>query len=142
MSASLIAPEKIRAYLATDYRLGHTDQDIVLRIGERSDRLAALFNAHGVACGAFLTAYNPRGTQQPDEANERAHAELAAQISALQLIAIEGSGSEEGSEWPSERSYFALGMDLATAKRIGQLFDQDAIVWVGADAVAQLVLLR
>jgi hypothetical protein len=142
MSASLIAPEKIRAYLATDYRLGHTDQDIVLRIGEPSERLAALFIAHGVDCGAFLTAYNPLGTQQPDEANDRAHAELAAQIAALRLEAIEGSGSEEGSEWPSERSYFALGMDLGTAKRIGQLFDQDAIVWVGADAVAELVLLR
>ena len=36
-----IQPDKVRAYLATDYRLGHTAQDIVLTIGQRSDRLAA-----------------------------------------------------------------------------------------------------
>ena len=72
-----IHPDKVRAYLATDYRLGHTNQDIVLNIGKRSERLAALFDASGVACGAFLTAYNPRGAIRSDKANERGHAELA-----------------------------------------------------------------
>jgi hypothetical protein len=72
-----IHPDKVRAYLATDYRLGHTAQDIVLTIGQCSERLAALFAANGVKCGGFLTAYNPRGTIQSDAANERAHAQLA-----------------------------------------------------------------
>ncbi len=137
-----IHPDKVRAYLATDYRLGHTSQDIVLNIGRRSERLAALFAASGVACGAFLTAYNPRGAIQADEANERAHTELAGLLSAQALGAIEGSGSEEGTDWPSEKSWFALGLQLAPAKTLGHRFDQDAIVWVGADAVPQLILLR
>ena len=55
---------------------------------------------------------------------------------------IEGSGSEEGTDWPSERSYFALGLGLEAASKIGTEADQDAIVWVGADAVPQLILLR
>ena len=38
-----IHPDKVRAYLTTDYRLGHTTQDIVLTIGQPSERLAALF---------------------------------------------------------------------------------------------------
>ena len=38
-----IHPDKVRAYFATDYRLGHTTQDIVLTIGQLSERLAALF---------------------------------------------------------------------------------------------------
>jgi hypothetical protein len=137
-----IDPDKVRAYLATDYRIGHTSQDIVLTIGQRSERLAALFATNGVDCGAFLTAYNPQGTVQTDAANDRAHAELAAKLQALGLQAIEGSGSEEGTDWPSERSYFALGLALEPAKEIGTHFDQDAIVWVGADAVPQLILLR
>ena len=91
-----IHPDKVRAYLATDYRLGHTDQDIVLNIGRRSERLFALFAASGVACGAFLTAYNPRGAIQSDEANERGHAELASILHDQGLQAVEGSGSEEG----------------------------------------------
>ncbi len=137
-----IHPDKVRAYLATDYRLGHTAEDIVLSVGQRSERLAALFASKGVNCGAFLTAYNPRGIIQSDAANERAHSELADLLSAQALGAIEGSGSEEGTDWPSEKSWFALGLQLDPAKALGEHFDQDAIVWVGADAVPQLILLR
>ena len=142
MCDSQIAAGKIRAYRATDYRLGHTDQDIVLAVGLRSCRLAELFTAKGVNCGAFLTAYNPQGTVQPDAANDLAHAQLADKLRKLGLQAIEGSGSEEGTDWPSEKSYFALGLALEPAKAIGSHFDQDAIVWVGDDLVPQLVLLR
>ena len=137
-----IHPDKVRAYLATDYRLGHTDQDIVLTIGKRSERLATLFAGSGVTCGAFLTGYNPRGAVQSDEANDKAHAQLAAKLQGLGLQAIEGSGSEDGTDWPAERSFFALGLALEPAQAIGTHFDQDAIVWVGPDAVPQLILLR
>jgi hypothetical protein len=134
--------DKVRAYLATNYRLGHTAQDIVLNIGKRSERLAALFAANGVNCGAFLTAHNPRGSIQPDLANDQGHAQLAAKLKELGLLVIEGSGSEDGSQWPAEKSYFSLGLDLDSAKALGAHFDQDAIVWVGPDAVPQLTLLR
>ena len=80
--------DKVQAYLATDYRLGHTDQDIVLTIGKHSERLATLFAGNGVNCGAFLTAYNPQGTIQSDAANARGHAELAAKLRELGLQAI------------------------------------------------------
>ena len=108
----------------------------------RHRRLAALFADSGVNCGAFLTAYNPRSTVQSDAANAQGHAELASKLQELGLQAIEGSGSEEGTEWPAEKSYFALGLALEPAKAIGTHFDQDAIVWVGPDAVPQLILLR
>ena len=139
---TLIHPDKVRAYRATDYRIGHTSQDIVLNIGHYSERLAALFAGNDVNCGAFLTAYNPQGAVQSDAANDQAHAELADKLQALGLRAIEGSGSEKGTDWPSEKSYFALGLELEAAKEIGAYFDQDAIVWVGSDAVPQLILLR
>jgi hypothetical protein len=137
-----IHPEKVRAYLATSYRLGHTSDDIVLSIGEHSERLAALFASSGVDCGAFLTAFNPRGTVQPDAFNECAHVELADLLRLHGTAAIEGSGSEEGTDWPAEKSWFALGLELEPSKAIGRHFDQDAIVWVGPDAVPQLILLR
>lgn len=138
-AATRVQPDKVRAYLATDYRISHTARDIVLTIGQRSKRLAALFATNGVDCGAFLTAYNPQGTIQTDAANDRAHAKLAAKLQELGLQAIEGSGSEKGTDWPSEKSYFALGLDLECAKEIGAYFNQDAIVWVGSDAVPQLI---
>ena len=137
-----IHPDKVLAYLATDYRLGHSDNDIVLTIGKRSERLAVLFASRGVDCGVFITAYNPRGAMRSDEANNKAHAKLADQIERLGLLSIEGSGSEEGTDWPAEYSYFAFSLALEPAKAIGTYFDQDAIVWVGADCVPQLILLR
>ena len=137
-----IHPDKLRAYLATDYRLGHTPHDIVLTIGQRSERLAALFAGSGVNCGAFLTVYNPQGSAQTDAANDQGHAELGDKLHALGLQVVEGSGSEVGSDWPAEKSYFALGLSLEAAKAIGTNFDQDAIIWAGGDAVAQLILLR
>jgi hypothetical protein len=70
------------------------------------------------------------------------HAELGGKLQALGLKAIEGSGCEVGSDWPAEKSYLALGLSLETAKAIGTRFDQDAIVWAGADTVAQLILMR
>ena len=137
-----IHPDKIRAYKATGYRLGHTDQDITLSIGVHAARLSALFASSGATCGAFLTAFNPRGTNQSDAANELGHAELLQQLQGLGHSSIEGSGSEAGADWPAELSYFALGLELEPAKAIGRHFDQDAVVWVGPDAVPQLILLR
>ena len=142
MSQTQISADKIRAYEATDYRLGHTKDDIILNIGKASPRLIELFKQNNVSCGAFLTAYNPRGTQQSDAANDLAHAKLAKDLTELGVHFIEGSGSEEGTEWPEERSLFALGLPLETASKIGKDADQDAIVWVGADAIPQLILLR
>ena len=135
-------PEKVRAYFATDYRLGGGADEIVLKIGKRSHQLAALFASHGVTCGAFLTAYNPQGRLQTNAANDLGHAELEYLLKSKGLTAIEGAGSEEGSVWPAERSWFALGQDLTSAKELGVHFSQDAIVWVGPDAIPQLILLR
>lgn len=137
-----ISADKIRAYEATDYRIGHSNEDIILNIGKYEPRLLELFKENGVSCGAFLTAYNPQGTKQSEAENNSAHAKLAQDLTDLGLAMIEGSGSEEGTEWPSERSYFALGLPLEGASKIGTEADQDAIVWVGADAVPQLILLR
>jgi hypothetical protein len=140
--ASFNCRRRLALIVVTHYRLGHTDNDIILSIGKRSERLAVLFASGGVDCGAFITAYNPRGATQSDEANDQAHARLAGEIERLGLASIEGSGSEEGTDWPAEYSYFALGLALEPAKSIGTHFDQDAIVWVGSDCVPQLILLR
>ena len=40
---TLIQSEKVRAYLATDYRISHTSQDIVLTIGTQFDQDAIVW---------------------------------------------------------------------------------------------------
>ena len=66
MSATtLIHPDKVPAYLATDYRFGHTDSDTVLIIGKRSVLLTGLFARCVADCGPFLAAFNPWGSNSP-----------------------------------------------------------------------------
>jgi len=140
--ATQIQPEKVQAYLATGYRLGISGHDVMLRIGQHSDRLASLFAGYKVNCGAFLTAFNPHGIRQADVRNERAHDQLAELLDALAVHVIEGTGCSEESDWPAEPGFFALGLTLEQARVIGSRFDQDAFVWVGSDVVPQLILLR
>jgi hypothetical protein len=142
MSGTVIPPDKIRAYRATSYRVGCTDAGLILQIGTLSPQVNDLFASRQVSCGAFLTAFNPHGSQQTDAENELAHARLVAEVSNRGRQFIEGSGSERGTDWPAERSVFVLGLDLGDAKTLGRLFDQDAIVWVGTDGVPLLILLR
>jgi hypothetical protein len=103
-----IHPDKVRAYLATDYRLGHTEKAIILNIGVRPERLATLFTSSGVACGAFLTAYNPRGAIQSDAANEHGHAELAAMLRDQGLQAVKGLAARKAPTGPLRRVWSRL----------------------------------
>jgi len=137
-----VHPDKVKAYLATDYRIDHSPQVVVLSIGYRSEPLSNLFSYYEVNCAAFITANNPRGAIQSDEANAQAHSELASMLQQLGHKVIEGSGSEKGINWPAEKSYCAFGLTLEPAKAIGTHFNQDAIVWVGVDAIPHLILLR
>lgn len=142
MAHSDIPAEKITAYLATDYRFGHGLDRITLRIDTRSEALKRLYASSGCACGAFLTAYNPLGQAQSPEANEAAHARLVAELNALAIEVIEGAGVDPTGTWPEEKSVFALGVELEAARTLGIRYHQDAIVWVGEDAIPILVVLR
>ena len=137
-----IQSDKVQAYLATDYRIDTRPVPIILRIGVRSDALAVLLKAHGANGGAFLTAFNPLGTPQSESANAKAHARLQDELRARGALALAGEGADPTGKWPPEPSIFAVGLPLEDARRLGDAFRQDAIVWVGSDAVPQLVLLR
>ncbi len=142
MTQSEIAAEKIEAYLKTNYRFGFGTDLITLRIDTRSEALSQLYTSSGYACGVFITAYNPCGQAQSPEANEAAHASLSEKLNTLSPKVIEGAGADSTGQWPEEKSFFAVGVDLETAKNLGIFYKQDAIVWVGAGAVPELILLR
>ena len=121
MVETQIAADKVRAYRASDYRIGYTDQAIVLSPGLRSAEMAQLFALHGVNCGAFITAFNPQGAQRSTTENELAHQQLLSQIESHGLKYLEGEGSEAGTDWPAEKSCFALGLGRSNAIEVGRL---------------------
>ena len=138
---SILDPDTIRAYLDTDYRvLGAACAP--LRIGERNADLAALHAAHGTDCSAFVTACNPLGTLLDEAANAARQSALAARLARGGLRGIEAFGQPRHGDWPGEPSFLVPGLALDAARALGAEFEQNAIVWSGADAVPRLILLR
>ncbi len=137
-----ISAQKIDAYLKTDYRFGEGFDAVTLRIEVRSEALSRLYAKLDVTCGVFITAHNPLGQSQSDEANDAANESLAADLAALSTKVIEGVGTDPSGDWPGEKSFFGLGIDLDAARSLGTRYRQDAIVWISADAMPKLILLR
>ena len=130
------------AYRATHFVCGAEPDAFVLRIGACSGALADLYAAVGVSQAAYVTAFNPGSETQPAEVNTAAHARLRGARAAAGDRGVEGAGEGPEGRWHAEPSYLVLGMDLDGARELGRRYGQNALVWVGADALPTLVLLR
>jgi hypothetical protein len=117
---------------------------VILRVGERSAGLAALYGELGVDSCAFLTASNPLGVPLRDADNAVAMAALCVDVHAMGLALLPGVSrdGDPASGWPGEESVAVLGISRDAACRLGNRYQQNAIVWAGSDAVPELVLLR
>jgi len=141
MSATCLPESLISAYRATRYRV-FAGPDFELAVGQRSNALADLYRTHGVNSAAFLTAWNPEGNLQDETANREAFARLEARVASHAAKVIAGFGEDPDGAWAGEESLLALGLSREAACAVGTQFRQNAIVWAGADAVPELILLR
>jgi Protein of unknown function (DUF3293) len=142
MGVQLASSDLIAAYHATHYRVTDTECPFVLRIGVHSAELEALHARHGVACSAFLTAWNPRSRRATLEDNLEAQGRMTAELTHAGYALVAGVGEDPVGAWPGEPSVLMLGVPRAHAEAIGRRYAQNAVVWVGEDAVPELVLLR
>ncbi|ARU06022.1 hypothetical protein CCO03_16315 [Comamonas serinivorans] len=129
-----------QAFLDTDYHV-HGDPPFTLRVNEASAALLALHARAGVRCSAFVTACNPQSTPLDEATNAARQADLADELTRRGLAFIPGVGQHPSNPWPGEASFLILGLDPAEAGALGAQLGQHAILWSGADAVPQLVLL-
>jgi hypothetical protein len=70
LAQSEIPTDKIKAYRNTQYRVAWDGDPFTLMINTRSEALSRLYATTGQTCGVFITAFNPFGQAQRDEANE------------------------------------------------------------------------
>ncbi|MGF6637029.1 DUF3293 domain-containing protein [Paraburkholderia sp. MM6662-R1] len=140
-SSSNIDQATVKAYLETHYRVEH-DVPMTLIVGKPNPSLAALHEAAHVESSAFITACNSFSRVCDVEVNVRRQEALARELTQLGLKFINGVGQHPSGDWPGEPSFLVLGVSLEDAKELGERYDQNAIVWVGHDAVPQLMLLR
>lgn len=139
--ATAISESLIHAYVETDYVV-HTQPSITLRVNEQSPQMMKLHKQHRVACSAFITAFNPYSQSCTPEVNLSRQKELMSELKVRSLKFIEGIGQHPSNEWPGEPSLLVLGLSLEAAKTLGSRFEQNALVWIGADGIPELVLLR
>jgi hypothetical protein len=132
----------VEAYRATDYLVGDGSGRFILRVGQQSPALARHMQTASASSALFITAYNPYSVQLRAEENEAAHRRLHADLAPLAIQVIEGQGQADQGDWPAERSFLALGIDFEMSRTLGARYKQNAIVWAGADAIPQLILLR
>ncbi len=138
---SVIPPATIQAYLETHYFV-RGDHPFVLCIGQVSHEVLALYKRLRFDCAAFITGCNPFSHEVGELENQQRQSALAAELSRRSVTFIEGIGQHPSNNWPGEESFLVLGMDLEAAKKLGDHFEQNAIVWSGPDGVPQLVVLR
>ena len=141
LSDTVIDAATINAYLETDYHV-RTQPPFILRVNESNPALAALQQAHGASCSAFITACNPYSVQLDDARNAACHLALAAELASRRLAYMPGIGQHPSGNWPGEESFLVIGLTLSSAKELGEQFKQNAILWSAADAAPQLILLR
>jgi hypothetical protein len=135
----------IQAFLETHYRVHQHGPDappLTLRVGEASPDLVALHRTHSVDCSAFLTAYNPFAQKVDDASNLQKQEALKQEVSRRSLTFLPGKGQHPTNGWPAEPSVLVLGLSFEAAKVMGRKYEQAAIVWIGPQAVPELVLLQ
>lgn len=133
--------DTIAAYLAARYRFWGR-LPVALTIGTVNRDFARLLCEQGVASAAVITAWNPLGVVLAKAVNDAAQARLIAALDALGLAHDPGQGEDPAGIWTPEDSRLVFGADLETAATLGREFDQNAVVWAGADAVPRLVMLQ
>ena len=131
----------LAAYLGTDYCI-FAGPPFILRIGAASAPLSKLYRQHECNCAAFVTACNPYSQQVGASVNAARQTRLRDELQQCGLIFFDGEGKHPDGNWPAEPSFLVLGLALEEAKDLGRRYEQNAIVWCGADAVAELVVLR
>ena len=137
-----ITSELIVAYRATNYQVSSNTEPFVMRIGHRSVELAHLFEQTGKTGAAFITAENPLSQTSEQQENAANRASLREDLAAAGAIILEGAGQGEDRGWPAEASFMAIGISSEHACELGRKYRQNAIVWIGSDAVPELVVLH
>lgn len=142
LCTSQVPTRLITAYTTTPYHVFGSYGSFTLRIGHRSPVLARLFQTTSQYEAVFITAENPFSQTATDAENMERLEDLRRELSALSQSVFEGEGQGLDPAWPAEKSYLALGIPPHVARALGERYQQNAIVWVGEDAIPRLILLR
>lgn len=136
-----LSADLISAYEATNFHV-KAEPAFILNVGKESEELKTLFKQNNISSAAFITAWNPYSKSLSDKDNQERNELLKAELGHRSLKFIDGFGQDPAGEWAGEDSFLVLGIGLEAAKKLGNQFEQNAIVWTDGDSVPKLILLR
>ena len=135
-----LTPELLDAYRNAEYVV-FADPHVVMRIGEKNAQVDALISAEGAKTAAFVTAANPRGEKRSDMENGVANAALQNFVSAAGYPHFWGEGRDPKGTC-AEPSFLVIGIYRNNAEALGQLFEQNAIVFCELGRPPELIILE
>jgi|SRR6185295_8686833 hypothetical protein len=135
-----VTPELLDTYRNAEYVV-FADPPVVIRVGEANPQVDELIRAEGARTAAFVTAANPRGEPRSDMENGVANAALQNFVSAAGYPHFWGEGRDPRGNW-AEPSFLVIGMYRANAEALGQLFEQNAIVFCELGKPPELIILE
>ena len=130
----------IEQYRDSDY-IVFLEPELVLKVGEPSERLDRLLEVHGAASAAFVTAANPRSEKRSAAENAEAMDALDGILAAAGYPRYPGEGRNPERSW-REPSVLAIGIYRANAQALGRLFGQNAVVFIEKGKAPELLLLK
>jgi len=131
----------IQSYNNANYHI-YDRPPFVINIGVESTGLNKLYEKYSVTESAVLTGYNPMGHETRDDDNKQNNFQLEAILGKQMLPFILAEGICPDNKWPGEKSFLVLGITLDAAKKLGNTFKQNAIVWSDQSTIPQLILLK
>ncbi len=143
MPATQIDPQLLAIYQKSDYRVYVAGQpDFILKIGHPSRELHAMYRQHRVSSACFISAYNPRSEPRSEEENRAAQHRLEKVAATLGYPVLQGVGEDPEGDCTAEPCLLILGISRDQSVELGLQFEQNALLWMAADALPQLLLLR
>ena len=139
---SKLSPGIIEAYRSARYKVTGAEPPFVLRVDEPSIELISLLENSKNQSAAFITVDNPQSQVVPNEKNLQARRSFLKEIEEKGFQFYLGVGEDPVGKWHGEESFLVLGISLEMAKKLGNKYGQNAILWADNQGIPQLILLR
>jgi hypothetical protein len=123
-------PKNLAAdYTYAVYTVIFKGREIRVYIGQSATELDMILMRHSSESYALITAYNPRSTLLSEAENQARNCQLSAELRQRGFEFLEGCGASSDGSWPSEPSFFIVGISEPEAVEVARMFDQHAIVY-------------
>lgn len=133
----MIAASLDQAFRSAHYRVFSGSGTITTEIDHRSDALARLLAAEGVASAVLLTAHNPGGRRTEPSRNQQQQAQLEAALQALGCRWLGAEGAAPDRHWV-EPSLLIFDLSCEQAAALAARFGQAAYVLYDRHGSARL----